>query len=753
MKAIYRGKNFGDAFKQPFFCFLLVVISIGSLDSLSLTRSFSAEKTFLFTQAELTHNVSYTVAGVSGKVGDVNGYPGTSLLVNPTAVCASPLDYSTNTPQQVIIGSKNSFRTLNPVSWEAGYWFGKPPGVNVPTTGNTTIVSVSNPYGCETVAELNNTFFVQGDANLYVVRNATTVLLYNVKDDLSFVDLAYFNNSVYLISLSQVVFRCTVNDHNVSGCTEISLEGIIENGAGQVGVEASSDGLFVATGAELRRFSFRGESVASIPIPAVALHFMVEREGVLLAATWNAIYTVEWNVSNLLGATLIAGSPTSSSTCSTSTDYNKTVTFCGIYRLYPVSYASIFISTPSLATVRLLSFPDIKIVISLPIPFPDGMVGATDVVSAVYDAMNKAIHDALSLRLPSFPSSELPFVQVNQSNTTIFDGKYNWTTNVSVLIPQVNYVGKDMEKAIMEANFTDAFNLTQQYYSETDFFIFTDSILVDLANASTMFVVSNASAYASRSALHYPLIYSDLPVQSTPSITTDYENYNLFIKLLMPALFSKSAANVTNSTTGLLLSEVSFDKIILDSMKSAYAPSQQGLLSFQESVYHLSQYSPLEQKAIRLRLRDVLSTRFDDCADSHLPNLTNFQTGISNRTLISGGLNNGIAESMYNIFVPDVYTGLDVQKCIDDTDWSNLNDWLNNLNKSSGACNKGCIIAVAVVVAVIIIVLIILIIVFVSKRRRLAVVVAPKAPQKPEFIPTVDLDNLDEHSIYSNPLA
>lgn len=749
-----RSKGLDAAFMHMVFCwYFLALVCISSLDGFSSMFGDSGGKSFFFADAALTHQVSYTVAGIAGTVGDKDGYPGTSLMVNPTALCASPLNYNGNEPGQVAIGSKNSFRTLNVQSWDAGYWFGQPPAVSIPTTGNISTVSVSNPYGCETSASVNSTFFVQGDGNLYIVLNATSVSLYQISSNLSFVDLAYYNESVYVISISQILFQCKVSGALVSACTQITLQGITENSAGQVGLSVSSDGLFVATGAALRRFSLTGGSIASISVPAVALHFMVERPDVLLAATLNAVYTVEWNATNPLEVTLIAGSPTSSTTCSTLTDYDASVTFCGIYRIFPIAYSSIFISTPSLATVRLLSFPDIKIIISFNFPFADGMIGAESNVSAVYDALNKAIHDSLSAIQPPFPSSELPFIRVNQSDTTIFPGNTSWMTNVTVQVPQTEFTGMDMEKAIAGANQTEVRDLTEDYYSETDFIVFTDSILVDLANATTKFVVSNASAFASRSALHYPLIYSTLPDQSNPSETADYANYDLFIKLLMPAVFSKIPPNTANSTTGSLLSAVSFATVIVEAMKEAYAHSQQGLLSFPESVYHISQYSALEQQAIRLRLLAVLDSRFDECADSQLPNLHNYQTGISNRTLVDANLNNGVAVSEYSVFVPDLYTGLDVQKCIDDTDWSGLNDWLNNLRKSNAACGQGCTIAIAVIVAVIIIIVIILLIVFVSKRRRLAVVVAPKPPQKPQFVSTVDLDNLDDDYTFSNPLA
>lgn len=749
-----RRKNFFFVCEKICLCiFFLVALSSVFGGSLFHTSSTASVKFFRLASAELTHNVSYTVAGIPGQVGNTNGFPGTSLLTNPTALCSSPVDYSGGRPNQVLIGARNAFRTLNSTSWEAGYWFGKPSGDGIPTTGNISTVSLSNPYGCEVATSLNNIlFFVQGDGNLYTVEKAGTLYSYVIDEKMSFVDVSYYDGKVYVVTLSQIVFQCDVSETDVQGCVQLQIEDVEENGAGQAGIAVSATGVFVATGEQLRWLSSSGGSIFSLDIPAVAVHFMVERAGVLIVATSTAVYTVEVETANVLKSTLIGGSSTSSTTCSTFTDYDKSTTFCGIYRIYPVEYDSIFISTPSLATVRLLSYPQVKIVISFEIPFADGMKNAEDVVSAVYDSLDKSVQTALSNMVPPLSPSVLPYIGVNQSDTTISPGNTSWITNISVLVPQLDFSGEDMEKAIREADYTDAVNITEAYYSKTDFIVFTDAILVDLANATTKFVVSNSTAFASRSALEYPLIYSDLPKQSNPSDTAKYANYTLFIKLLMPVVFGESTSNVANTTTGSLLSMINFGTVIINSMKKAYAPWQQGILSFQESTYHLSEYSDVDQQAIRLRLRETLGMRFKSCAKSVVgPN--NLQTGVSNRTLVVASLNNGVAFSEYFVFAPDIYTDLDVQKCIDDTDWSGFLDWLKGLRQSSSTCGEGCAIAIAVVVAVIVILLIILLIVYVSKRRRLAVVLAPKLPQKPQFIPTVDLDNLDEDHINQNPLA
>lgn len=749
-----RGKGFFFACEKVClsFFFLLGLSSIFS-GSFFHTSNTVSVKSFRLASAELTHNVTYTVAGIPGQVGNTNGYPGTSLLTNPTALCSSPVPYSGVGPNDVLLGTRNAFRTLNSTSWDAGYWFGIPSGNGIPTTGNISTVSLSNPYGCEVVTSLNNTlFFVQGDGNLYTVENASTLYSYVINAGMSFVDVSYYDGKVYMVTVSQIVFQCDVNETDVHGCVQLQIQGVEENGAGQVGIAVSAEGVFVATGAKLRWFSSSGGSIYSLDIPAVAVHFMVERADVLVAATSTAVYTIEISKSYALDATLIGGSATSSTTCSTFTDYDKSTTFCGIYRIYPVEYDSIFISTPSLATVRLLSYPQVKIVISIEIPFADGMKGAEDVVSAVYDSLDKSVQTALSNMVPPVSSSVLSRIGVNQSDTTISPGNTSWITNISVLIPQLDFSGEDMENATRDADYSAAIDLTEAYYSKTNFIVFTDAILVDLANGTTKFVVSNSTAFASRSALEYPLIYSDLPKQSNPSDRAKYANYTLFIKILMPVVFGESSSNVINTTTGSLLSMINFDTEIINSMKKAYAPWQQGILSFQESTYHLSEYSVLDQQAIRLRLRATLGMRFKSCAKS-VTNPNNLQTGVSNRTLVAASLNNGVAFSEYFIFAPDIYTDLDVQQCIDDTDWSAFLDWLKGLRQSSSTCNEGCAIAIAVVVAVIVILLIILLIVYVSKRRRLAVVLAPKLPQKPQFVSTVNLDNLDEDHINQNPLA
>lgn len=694
--------------------------------------------------AALTNKVSYTVAGIPGTVGDVNGYPGQSLLMNPAALCTSLLESN-----QLLMGTKNALRTLRTTTWETENWFGRAPGSGVPTTGSIGTVSLTNPYGCVAAPSLGSVFFVQSDGNVYSLINSQTVQLFTVQASLSFVDVDFYDGYVYILSVTQKLYKCEVSpsSHAVIGCTEIVLDGVTANGVGQVGLAVSSSGVIVATGDALKHFDFSGAMISSANIPAVDVHFMQKSTGQpLVAATSTALYTVSGAASSSsLSVQLLAGDPSGSTNCVTTTDYDKDITFCRIYRIFPISYAAIYLTTPALATTRILSYPDVKIPIVIDVPFPVNMTDAEGDMSTIYDGMDQAIKDALE------GSGVNPdYVQVNRSEVEVNHNKSSWTTTITVNVPQEDYPGKGLDGVIQGANFTPVIDEVNRYYNGSDEMVYTDDILVDMCNATTKFEVAAASAGAARGALQYPLIYTYLP----DYLSSD-SAYTLYMKLLMPEVFGNVPPQSHNTTTAPLLAKVDFENKILTGMKAAYAPSQQGTLKFPEQNYHLSQYSETEQQAIRLRLREILTARFAQCASSHELNPTGtceHVTGVSNRTTVPGDLNGNTA-SEYTIFVPDGYTDLNVQDCVDGTDWGDFEDWLNGLRTSSSKCGKGCIIAIAVVAAFLLLLLLILLIVCISKRRRLAVVVAPKPPPTPGFSSTVDMDSEEEEKAYSNPLA
>lgn len=728
----------------------------------------------------LIDKVSYTVSGIQGEVGTTNGLPGKSILTNPSALCALPR--SAYSPDEqigayrdwLLIGSKNAFRTFSP-RWETGFWFGKVPATGVPSTGPIESVSLVNPYACETIPGQDVTFFVQSDGLLYRIADSV-ITSFMVNSPLSLVDLAFYDSKIYALSLAQELYVCSLNtNYEVSSCSQIFLQGIEVNPVDQVGITVSADGVFVATGKLLRLFSFTGASITSLSLSAVDVHIM-QLTGDIIAATQRGIFSIEVQGSTLTPTLLAGTTDTSPTNCGTSADYDATVSFCEIYRIFPISYSSIFVSTPKLSTLRLLSYPDVVVVVQFHIPFPFNMSEAQSATSNIDDNIDAA----LQLVLEENGVLNHEYFKVNRSSTVVFMGETSWLTNISVLVPQQQYTGFTIDTVIQSGDYTQAVDTVNEYYDLTSFFAFTDSILIDMCNASTAFVASNATAEAARHSLDYPLIYSSLPTFNNPSNAP----YMLEMKLFLPAVFGDTSALLPiNSTTRPLLDKTYFTEAILKNMQEAYGPDMSGTLNFPEDTFHISEFGVDDQQKIRLCLRDILTERMKVCA---IKKTFGFQTegvaiedeiktssdeawnvvgpwanractneiGISNRTLASG---NAKPATEYSVFIPDIYGQLDVQSCIDDTDWSDFEDWLKNLKTNSGKCGKGCIIAIAILAALLLILLILLLVVCISKRRRLAVVAAPDPPlPKPGFVSTVDDygdSSVGTPRVLDNPLA
>eukprot|EP00796_Vickermania_ingenoplastis_P009486 gene9486-6656_t len=695
----------------------------------------------LYGEAALTNKVSYTVAGIPGVFGSVDGFPGKSELMNPSAICTAVPDTSTATTKgTLLIGTKNAFRTFRRQDYELGFWFGRSPGSGIPTTGPIDSVSLLNPFGCVSVSGTGATYYVQGNGFIYTVVDQSTVYAFTPKcpsEGCSFVDVTFFDNYVYAIDQRQKVFKCSVTSSTnaIASCTEIQLDSVdLSNSDGKVGIAVSSKGIFVASGASLDWYDTTGRIHLSSSIPAVDVHRMLTVPDTLIAVTAVGVYSVSTASNSALSPTLLAGTASTASTiiepCSTSTDYDGTApTFCSIYKVFPISFAEMYLTNQQLGVLRLLSYPTVTVPVSFNIPFPIGMTGAEQDLEDIYDKMDETVRAALKEK---YPDMDTNYVQVNRTDASV--STEGWVTTINVQVPQ-NVYDSAMDTVIRGANYNSVINAVNAYYNGSDEMVYTDRILVDMCNATSQFVVAHSAANATAYALTYPLIYSTRPELSNAD---DAAVDTLFMKLLMPKVFGDVAAHDTsNTTTAPLLEAVDYAAALLLSLQESYAADRQGYIRFPEDPYHISQYGAEEQQKIRLYIQNAVTIRSKECSgqatvDMDPTGTCPYQVSVSNRTMVTGDVGGQLA-AQYWIFIPSVFSNFDVQTCLDNTDWSSFLKWLRNTSKSSSKCGTGCIIAIAVVAAVVVVILLIILIVCISKRRRLAVVNSNLNKKKSNF--------------------
>lgn len=201
-------------------------------------------------------------------------------------------------------------------------------------------------------------------------------------------------------------------------------------------------------------------------------------------------------------------------------------------------------------------------------------------------------------------------------------------------------------------------------------------------------------------------------------------------------------------------------------------------LVFPGAIFYFDRLNPNQVIALRWEVQHAVQDRLAFCAresgdasgggintsntNGLVPGCTSF-IGITNMTRL---LLPGVVEPnfTYDVFIPPNYNyTFNITQCLDTADWSDILAWLDAIFAVSSprkACGTGCIVGIAVACAVIATMLAILLIVLVSKRRRLAVVLAPPAQMtylnQPKFVSSFNTEQDEEEDIAGsrgNPLV
>lgn len=189
-------------------------------------------------------------------------------------------------------------------------------------------------------------------------------------------------------------------------------------------------------------------------------------------------------------------------------------------------------------------------------------------------------------------------------------------------------------------------------------------------------------------------------------------------------------------------------------------------LVFHGTIFDFDQLNINQIAALRWEVRWAVQERLAFCAHEYgdasgggintsntnglVPGCTSF-IGITNMTRL---LLPGITEPdfTYDVFVPPNFNyTFNITQCLETSDWNDILSWLDtvlSISNSRNACGTGCVVGIAVVCAVIATMLGILLIVLVSKRRRLAVVLAPPSQvtylNQPKFVSSFNTEEEDE---------
>ncbi|KAK7194639.1 hypothetical protein NESM_000382600 [Novymonas esmeraldas] len=713
-----------------------------------------------------------TVAGSIRSDLNTQGTFPNSRISNPFGMCSN-YDATDVTDSTFLIGGSAYFFTFNRYTTNLGFWYGQAdPGSSTGPIGTVLLIGV---FGCATLppssgssSTISTVYYVQGDNNLYWVTNATTVSMTLVQTNTSFFDVTIYNGAVYLFNSNNTVYQCTINPGGVvigSDCTKIPLTGSnaylglsTSTTATLKGFAVSAAGIFIAPSADLYWFSLSGAfQTSSTGLTFVDTKFTRNTDTanagapVLMAATSSAIYGIS-TAGSLLTYTIVSGTETAN--CDpryNNVDDPTSPTYCGIARIFPLSYDTIYMTTGSQSLVRAVLVSNTTVVDTLTrTPFPVYFVDSASVMPLTLAGMNYEL-DA-SANIP------YPYAAINQSTPAVNDA--TWDTSFTVDVSNRFY---SAPSAVTNTPYVGSLHGLQSYYNRTNEILFGDANVMPMCNLTKLLSIQRSIAATAREALEYPFIYTsnaqNFMVSGQPNLT--------LVKLLMPYPFGEilnSTGFFVNTTTPAVLATVQFDITMLAAVRNTYASSRVFDQLFPGNTYPFDALTPAQLQQARWLIYDAILKRLAECAQEN-PYISSGSSSGSSGALVPGcvprvGITNltemalpGQVYSEFNIsvFVPETMLyNFSISQCLAGTNWTDVQNYLRTVTaKDRRKCDTGCIVGIAVASAVVAAILVVVVVIITSKRRRLATVVAPAATSEPKFTSTLDMDS---HDGSRNPL-
>ncbi|RNF09978.1 hypothetical protein TraAM80_01817 [Trypanosoma rangeli] len=698
---------------------------ISPFQALLIVTSVLAATTHEMATAMPLRYMVETVSGVSGVIGTDNGGRGKSLLTRPRALCQG------RNEDEILIGVKGFFRTYSRSTQMTGTLLGN--GTATDVDDSWANARVDKPAGCVRTLRNNMMFvyFVESQNRLRYITN-NSVLSIQLENGLSFTDVTLYGDRLYMTEQNMdKVWSCEIGvdgtptkcegQHGFK-CEYTKYNGIAVNALGVFVVGSSSQ-------MGICHFDSSGTKISHLP--GSYIDVFSAPSGALYAMSSYQLYHLHVEASSMT-VVLFAGN--SSLTCPPVVD-GYTFRMCLNWRLFVLAENEMYLSS-HLNTVRAVTLPPAIVPAQLqPPPLPLGYPDAPKVIPEIVALMKEALNKKLGTNSTYAPQNSM---HVNDST---------WVTDFVVLVQQADFVNVTTPGEVATTDFAAVQRAVEAYYDRIDEALYMDTSIFPFCNATMMNDVMHGLVSVVRKVLEFPLIYANPPMRVTINNITNITR----MKLLMPERFN-------NNTSHVILAELNANTALRDILRVEYGAANVVQLVFPFPQFDFSKLTPVQDMEVRWFIQNMVNAQLEMCksfmggggiAAGGDRNST-CEAVITNRTetLVTRPPFN--VQNEYEVFVPQKYN-FNVSRCLQGTDWAPLEYLLKNYTAANTtpykpACNRGCIIGVAVAAAVVLTALIAIVVVLTSKRKRLAAVVAPVRPM---FKSTLD----DEEELeISNPL-
>ncbi|PWV05770.1 FLA1-binding protein [Trypanosoma cruzi] len=666
-----------------------------------------------------------TVSGITGSIGHVNGGPGTSLLTRPSAICQG------RNEDELLFGTQGYFRNFSRSTKMTGILLGD--GTVQILDGTWSQARIDGPRGC--VRGIFNqkmiVYFVEGQSSLrYFTSNYVHTVTISI--NLSFTDVKLYEGKLYITEQTKdEVWGCDIDADGAPVSCALKTGFKCDYGKYH-GITVTKLGVFVVgeSAAGICHFDMHGNKISVLggnyidvfSLPSDELYIMSYTELLHLRVIGSAMVVEKF-----------AGR--SDATCPPLID-GYDFTLCKNLRLFVIEQSEMYLAT-TLNTVRSVTLPPAIVWIELPPPpLPIGYPNDNEVMKKIIQLMNEELNKHLGTN-GTYVSQETMHVDAN-----------TWATKFAVMVQQQDFENATTPGEVLTTHFARTKQFVKDYYDRVNEVLYMDTSIMPFCNDTMLNAVMHRLVTVVREVLSFPLIYANPPEVRKEF---DFENITT-MKLLMPASFN-------NDTTREALMDADMDAALLQILRELYGPEHVVTLVFPMPQYDFSKLTDEQLVEVRWFILDLVRARLEECAVLSVDGVgasvsshsSVCEAVITNRTetVVSHPPFN--IQSEYEVFVPSRYK-FNASLCLDGIDWTVLEELIKNYTEENkprhkSACDRSCIIGLAVLAALVLTALIAVMVVLTSKRRRLAAVVAPVHPK---FKSTLDED--EEEMETTNPL-
>ncbi|SCU70497.1 Enriched in surface-labeled proteome protein 8 [Trypanosoma equiperdum] len=522
-----------------------------------------------------------TVAGQFGVEGETNGYPNTTRLTEPYALCRG------RTNDEILVGSSNSFRNYSRKTKETGTYLRYNVGDSV-ISGSSTI---NKPRSCVRRGSGNHTiiYFVDDQKDIkYIVGD--DVSSFSVPTSGSLNAVAVHEGSLYVTDQNnKSVWKCGLGGAGKpQSCEEKKFTSVTLD-AKPEGIAVTSKGIFVtardsSNKGALLWLDMSGSNRKGNVSGGFVDVFSTE-SGVLYAATEKELYTVTATDTSL-SVTLFAGKNTSQ--CYFPTN-GEDIVLCDNSRLLVIEEYEMYVTSKAKHTMRALTLPPVNLTAIFrgrpaPVGYPNTTIMEQFVASLTED-VNKALGTNDSYVDPDS-------VRVDPDT---------WETNFTVFVQQTRFDNTTEEK-LRSLTYTQTDKTVDEYYGLTDEYVYIDTVLVPFCDDASLVTIQRALAREAGRALNFSLVYADKPI----TFGSDVAENVTAVKLLMPHSFK-------NATTPKQLSAANLTDFAHNLVKDLRASDTRVDITFPDPPFNFSAVVPEREQEVRWFVHGKVMKQLEIC--------------------------------------------------------------------------------------------------------------------------------------------